>query len=217
MALLNCLQIIQQGLQNLNQGLDYARWYWPIHASLVSNQRDAKSKVKPSCFLVPGSNDFTRWSRDVDNKLQKIAFRPKTEVEKRINRSIASPPHPLLIACEWGLEKYSEQILHMHGESTIQSIRNKEGENALYLAALHGHSTIAVQLLDLGMDCNSGGGLHGYALQAALFEGHRDVVGLLLDRGADINAQGGQHGNALQAASNRGHQKIVQVLLERAH
>ena len=86
--------------------------------------------------------------------------------------------------------------------------------DGLKLAAYSGHGSLAIWLLDLGVNVNECGGVLHTALQAATLRFYVDLVRLLIERGADVNAVGGVYGTALQAASHVGKVKIATLLLE---
>ncbi len=66
-------------------------------------------------------------------------------------------------------------------------LRNALGETALMLAAVEGHVSVVLRLIDAGSEINGDGWT---ALHYAAWKGHLDVCKLLIDKGADIDARG---------------------------
>ncbi|KAL2862577.1 ankyrin repeat domain-containing protein [Aspergillus lucknowensis] len=86
-------------------------------------------------------------------------------------------------------------------------------ESTLHAACQQGHENIVVELINHGVDVNSGNGTSGGdALQAASRAGQESVDDLLLRSGSNVNVHGGRYGSALQAACAGMHESIVQKL-----
>ncbi|KAF1952675.1 ankyrin repeat domain-containing protein [Byssothecium circinans] len=107
------------------------------------------------------------------------------------------------------------------GHDGVLTLKGKDNQSLLYIAAEQGNKAVVALLLDKGADVNAQGGDSGNALQAALAGGHKETATLLLDKGAnvnaqdkgaDVNAQGGAYGNALQAALAGGHKEMATLL-----
>ncbi|KAF5353857.1 hypothetical protein D9758_010567 [Tetrapyrgos nigripes] len=88
-----------------------------------------------------------------------------------------------------------------------------EPTDRLHNAARDGNLDIVKVFVENGADVNAGGGLYGFALQAAAYGGHLDIVKYLVEKGADVNSKGGVYGFAVQAAADR--MDIVKYLVEK--
>ncbi len=91
-------------------------------------------------------------------------------------------------------------------------VANRAGETPLMLAALKGHTALAVKLLERGAAVNRSGWspLHYAATGPAV-----DLVRLLLDRGAAIDARSPNGTTALMMAAQYGTEDAVNLLLAR--
>ena len=86
--------------------------------------------------------------------------------------------------------------------------------NALYSAAVDGHSEVVDILLKRGADVNTQGGVHGNALRGATAYGHVRVVEVLLNYGVHLNTQEDSGLTPLHTAVNGGNVAMVRFLLE---
>ncbi len=89
---------------------------------------------------------------------------------------------------------------------------NANGETALMMAALRGHTAQVRQLLQRGAQINSSGWT---ALHYAATGPQPDVVTLLLDRGASVDAESPNRTTPLMMAARYGAESSVEALLAR--
>ncbi|QLG87133.1 ankyrin repeat domain-containing protein [Chitinibacter bivalviorum] len=117
---------------------------------------------------------------------------------------------PLLQACFAGrldrVEKLIEQGAHIHWA-------DKDGYQALHLAALQGYVSIVALLLEHGADANAISRRFATALHLAAARGHLEVVDALLDAGVSINHAKHDGWTALHKAVASGHDEVVVRLL----
>ncbi|KNB19234.1 hypothetical protein FOXG_16648 [Fusarium oxysporum f. sp. lycopersici 4287] len=112
----------------------------------------------------------------------------------------------------------------MNHKSTVEELLQRGANvnteerngNALYVAAVKGHTDIVRILLEEGADLHQKTGSSGTALQAAAYYGHKLVVERLLDAGANVHAEGSSP-DAFHAAAEGGHQEIIMLFLERGY
>lgn len=83
--------------------------------------------------------------------------------------------------------------------------------DAVSIAAAHGHADMIVFLHDLGINMELEGP-HGFPLRAAALAGRERAVRVLVELGSDVRETGTQ-GDALQAAASKGHTQIMQYLI----
>ncbi len=94
--------------------------------------------------------------------------------------------------------------------------RGDNGETALNLAILNGHTALAELLLSRGArpDSRNVGGFT--ALHAAAYAGDREIAAMLLARGADIDDQANKAGvSALSVASEENRLQVASLLIDR--
>jgi ankyrin repeat protein len=94
-------------------------------------------------------------------------------------------------------------------------------EQELIRAVIRGDAIAVQELLDLGVDANTTGGVtpvgaSNTALMWAASEGYQDIFKLLLDRGADLNAKNSAGYTTLMFASEGDRRDIVSALLDNA-
>lgn len=84
----------------------------------------------------------------------------------------------------------------------------------LHVASRHGQLDIVKQLIALGMDVDTQGGISGgKALNEATAGGHLDIVEYLVKHGADLDVQVSEQ-NALFTAIHGGHTRIAKFLID---
>lgn len=119
---------------------------------------------------------------------------------------------PLLVALKADALQVAEFLIQQPGVD-LDAV-NKADENALMLAALHGHLHLVQLMLDREAEVNKPGWtpLH----YAATFAGPEsaDMVALLLDHSAYIDAESPNGSTPLMMAARYGNPKSVAVLLE---
>lgn len=92
-------------------------------------------------------------------------------------------------------------------------IKNKNGDTAINLAALHGQLDCVKLLVKAGAEINPAGGLWT-PLSYAAFSGQRDISAYLIEAGAHIDARAPNGMTSLMLAARNGHLTVVQLLLE---
>ena len=96
------------------------------------------------------------------------------------------------------------------------SLRGKNGNTPLHLAARGGHEEIVKVLLDqpsVEVDAKDNSGKT--ALHFACSEGHRKVCQILLNFGADVKAISADKTTPLHSAILNGHSEVARVILKR--
>ena len=111
-------------------------------------------------------------------------------------------------------------LLIEKGGVNLCEARTNDGTTVLMVAALHGHESIARQLL--GVVGADRGGVHARntyghtALIATAEHGHESTARLLIENGSDVNAKTLKKGaTALSISSWKGHESVVRLLLEK--
>ena len=89
---------------------------------------------------------------------------------------------------------------------------NRQGEQALQLAAWRGQIEAVRWLLDHGAAINRQGAAWS-ALHYAVFAGHRDVADLLIQRGADVNGRAPNGSTVLMMAAREGKEELARALI----
>ncbi len=92
----------------------------------------------------------------------------------------------------------------------------RSGLTALHQAALNGHHTIVLLLLEYGANVTARTRHGETALHWAARRGRETTVQLLLGTDTMSTAQCGQYRNALQVSAANGHEGVVRFILERA-
>ncbi|MBY0340230.1 MAG: ankyrin repeat domain-containing protein, partial [Rhodocyclaceae bacterium] len=90
---------------------------------------------------------------------------------------------------------------------------NKNGEQALQLAAYKGHFEAVKWLLDRGAPLERRGNEWG-ALHYAAFNGHRELAQYLISRGANVNARAPNLATSLMLAAREGRESIAEDLVK---
>ncbi len=91
--------------------------------------------------------------------------------------------------------------------------KGKYGNTPLWEAAFHGHTEIAVALLDAGADHSIYSDDGSGPLYWAAAGGHEAIVEILIDRGADPNALGCGGTSPLNRAIGVGNRRSVEMLV----
>ena len=110
-------------------------------------------------------------------------------------------------------------LLIEKGGVNLCEARTNDGSTSLIAAAVHGHESIARQLL--GVVGADRGGVHARntygatALVAAAKQGHESTARLLIENGSDVNAKTLKGITPLVASSWNGHESVVRLLLEK--
>lgn len=90
---------------------------------------------------------------------------------------------------------------------------NKNGEQALQLAAFKGHMDAVKWLLERGAAVNRRGNDWG-ALHYAVFNGHRELAQFLISRGANVNARAPNEATSLMLAAREGREVLADDLIK---
>lgn len=236
MAATTCLQIVQQRDERSYKGFDYARWYWPVHASFLGDNATAKTQQELSSFFKPNSEAFVRWANMMKDLLNYLESMGTKSLQEQMKRAISLPPHPLLVASTWGLLIQTQQMVCDIGNTDINSIKNSFGEDALQVSLSNGASSIpgywsssehpdtVLQnnleifsiLLEQGADVNADSGVQGCTpLLIASEMGQKEQVQKLLGKGADANGSRHARESPLYAASRKKHYEIMHALLDK--
>lgn len=99
-------------------------------------------------------------------------------------------------------------------DDALKDAKDEDGQTALILAILEGHSDIAKMLVDHGADVDAQDIFGGTALIEASFHGCLDVAKMLVDHGADLNAREMNGDTALVYACMRGHLAVAAMLVD---
>jgi ankyrin repeat protein len=91
--------------------------------------------------------------------------------------------------------------------------KNRQGENALFDAAILGHKDIAEALINKGLEVNYKNYIDYSPVMIAAEYGHDSVVKLLLDHGADLNDSIDNGHNLLMLSAYHGKKAMVDLLL----
>lgn len=110
MAAVTCLQILQHHFDDNHHGFGYAQWYWPVHSSFLGDDGDARTQSELTFFFDQSSQAFDRWSENIAVERDKTKGWGRTKFLKRMRKTLAVPPHPLLSTCVWGLILQAQQI-----------------------------------------------------------------------------------------------------------
>jgi ankyrin repeat protein len=92
--------------------------------------------------------------------------------------------------------------------------RDIMNSNALHMAAMYGHTEVALLLVAKGADVNARGYKDITPLGEAAFCGHTETVRFLIENGADVNATTEQGGTALMSCAWDGHTELARLLIE---
>ena len=111
-----------------------------------------------------------------------------------------------------------ETVEDLLAKGVDKDTRGQFGYTALMAAAMMGHTSIVLLLLNKGADLEARNGVasrgENALLLAATF-GHTYVAKLLLDKGADIEARNRQGYTAVMKAAEAGHADLVMQLADR--
>lgn len=91
--------------------------------------------------------------------------------------------------------------------------RSHENGEALYWASSLGLVKTVSHFSNLGVEANSGEGLHGYPLHAACYHGYEEIVEMLLRAGAASDRMNSKGVSALPLAAHMDHEPVVRILL----
>ena len=103
------------------------------------------------------------------------------------------------------------ELFHQRG-ARLDAV-NKNGEQALQLAAFKGHLDAVKWLLDRGAALERRGN-EWSALHYAVFNGHREVAQYLLSRGANVNARAPNQATSLMLAAREGRDVLADDLVK---
>ena len=90
---------------------------------------------------------------------------------------------------------------------------NKNGNTALNIAALHGHTHIISLLLDKGAFVDHVNNNGNTALIYASWEGHLETVRFLLEKCVNVHQKNNHKHTALITARLEGHEEVAQLLM----
>ncbi|MCJ1424509.1 hypothetical protein MMC29_002397, partial [Sticta canariensis] len=179
--------------------LKYAARHWGLHILTVQKEMSELAGLFLQCGSLASSASQARMSANSEY----IVYHPRNAIG-------------LHLTAEFGLLCLSEEFLSSSDGNIITLIdwKDSRGRTPLWVAATHGHYTVAELLINKGADPNAEGEYRRSVLCTASANGHEQVVMLLLDKGAKVNPQPSVYENALQAAATEGYQQIVQLLLD---
>jgi ankyrin repeat protein len=120
---------------------------------------------------------------------------------------------PLSVSASEGHAEVVKALLGSGGRVQIDAA-TKDGETALYKAALKGHADVIKLLLNAGADPRKG--YKGWtSLHAAVDEGHVEAAEVLLDYGASLDAKLPSSGETpLDIARKRNNSKMITLLAD---
>ncbi|KAJ5625445.1 hypothetical protein N7510_001754 [Penicillium lagena] len=117
------------------------------------------------------------------------------------------------IAAYFNLEQLMQELLVINpGNVNIQDSRK---QTPLFLAASHGHESMAKLLLNMGAEVDLLDTDGKSPLYAAANQGYERIVQLLLDKGADIEMRNSSSETPLYVAAGNGHDIVITLLLDR--
>ena len=113
-----------------------------------------------------------------------------------------------------GEEGDAAAIVRLVGEGASSNAKNKQGDPAVYWAAVNGHTAAVEALLRLGADPNAPRSDGYTALMEAARWGHAVIVAALLQSGAAVDAVDDFGRTALVRAARNGQAECARLLLE---
>ncbi|KAK2744290.1 hypothetical protein FQN57_004375 [Myotisia sp. PD_48] len=121
---------------------------------------------------------------------------------------------PLLIACRWGLDSITQDLVDRGANARAVSNMKR---TPLHLATWHKHPKVVRILVALDIDVDAADQDGWTALHMAARLGEKELVRLLLNRGANPNAKfspGGISSSPLQQAAEQGNDEVVEMIME---
>jgi len=109
----------------------------------------------------------------------------------------------------------SEGLKNIAGLASLSNVQDENGNNALLLAAIHGHAPVVKILIDAGYSIYASGNTGHIPLIAAAMNCHKDVVETILDHSKKITRRKNPSVAAVIAANSlevRGHKDIADLL-----
>jgi hypothetical protein len=202
--------------QNFEKLSLYARRYWMIHATKVSEVENYNllSTLLEEFLGLPmvSSCAYRCWHRMVMTTDRYRRFETY-DIDPRdiCPVSIASFPY-----CAFGLNVV---LPDWHNYAWVkEDVRTDLGKTCLELAAISGLSSVCRDLVHHGAEVNTmTKSITGSALAAAAYRGEKDLVEFLVkESGADVNMKlkHGEYGSALAAAAYRGRKEVVEFLVK---
>ena len=137
-----------------------------------------------------------------------------SKVSKDINTRDKQGMTLLHRACEQGLWRTADLLLHLGADPSLTSLGNHGNTNALILAASGGHADCVRRLLAFGADSQLADSWGNTALFKAACYNHVDCVGELLRNGADPDVGNKWGALPIQYAAREGHHQVVSLLVE---
>ena len=117
-------------------------------------------------------------------------------------------------ACRHGHVALLQPLLHYGGADQLAAATADSRQTPLHLAALHGHASVVLALLDTGAELEAEDRSHRSALQLAAQQDHTAVIKALLDAGAEVDRVDSDTATALHGAAYLGHAGAIRQLLE---
>ncbi|MBL0725781.1 MAG: ankyrin repeat domain-containing protein [Alphaproteobacteria bacterium] len=127
-------------------------------------------------------------------------------------KTIATAESDLLNGLERSLPQMSKTLIQ-NGNINIHAV-NKEGKNALMLAAERGYNEIVFNLNKMGENINKKAHNNHTAIMLAAKNCHTSTVKLLLKLGSDIEEKNGLNEHLLTIAAKNGCEGVVDLLIE---
>ncbi|KAK2155196.1 hypothetical protein LSH36_246g02044 [Paralvinella palmiformis] len=158
--------------------------------------------------------DHNHDHKEAENFHQILSIPQLNGLSKNINKKDKYGMSLLHRACEQGLPRCTELLLHLGADPSLTTCSNHGNTNALILAASGGHSRCLERLLAFGADAQLTDNWGNTALFKAACYDHVDCVELLLEKGADPDVANKWGALPIQYASLEGHRRVVSLLIQ---
>lgn len=117
------------------------------------------------------------------------------------------------IAAFFDLEHLMQELLEKNPNNL--NIQDSRKQTPLFLAASHGHESVAKLLLNMGAKVDLPDTEGKSPLHAAAGQGYARIAHILLDKGADIEMRNTKNETPLYVAAGKGHETVPTLLLDR--